>query len=391
MRSISRILPLLVLPMLALAVACGDDGGDDGGDVKAPRKDQWDPVVQSFPFPQSGDTPVTTLTIGGSNPENWTNRGDIEVYLTGPDNEITVEMRRFTSADSDDQANDNYANMSLWAFASSGVGKPDEQDPLTNCTTNGVWLDGCQIRVYYDGLQQPIRDGADLRVTLPASYNGELIVNTTDNIEDSQYVDRSDVKIKGLRGNAEVELDSGNVDVFFARDARPGEGLCDPATIDACETFVNPDTMEDDPWSIDCPCTDYGALQVSSRVSQSTNITVDIPSGLWATANSNNKHPGLTTISTPTCTADTNCDGLSCRDESFEESKPWRRQTEFNDPNPTDASTAVATGGYNMILTSESCSDVDFHPAPEDFENEPEVETRGNILVCSGCVDIPNP
>lgn len=393
MRSISRLLPLFVLPCLLLAVGCSDDSDTEG--TKAPRKDAWDPVVDKFPFPQvdvedQGIAGVRSITIGGSDPENWTNRGDVEVFLTGPDNEITVEMRRFTSADSETQASENYANMSLWAFATSGVGKPGDQEPETNCTTNGVWLDNCQIRVYYDGLQQPIRDGADLRVTLPASYDGEIVINTSDNIEDSQYVDRSDVTVKGLRGNAEITVDSGNVNVFMARDALPGETICDPATIDACVNWTDPDTMEADPWSIDCPCTDYGSLLIASRASQSSNITVDIPGGLWATANSNNKQPGLTTISTPTCTAETACDGLDCRDDQYEESQPWRRRTEFNDPGG-DNSSAVEAGGYNMILTSESCSNVDFHPTPESFEDEPEVEKRGDLLVCNGCLDIPNP
>jgi hypothetical protein len=331
---------------------------------------------------------VRTLVIGGTDVgDNFINRGDVEVFFNGPEGQVTVQLRKFTFAPDAAQAQENWDRLIPWNYSGS-VAPPSEENEPENCTQ--AFRDGCQVRVWYNGQTQPVRDGADIRVTLPPSYVGHLDIVTEDNIAEDQYPDRGDVTIKGLRGSAEIELDSGNVQVKLADGILEGP-TCGPEAVAACEGYLDPDTMDPKPWDTNCGCTDFGQVKVASRPERATNVTVDMPGDLWGTANMENAQPGMTKSSDPLCTASVSeCQGIdACEDLIYDDNFPWKRQTEFNDPG--DA--APAGAGFGFPLKSESCQNVTVVDGPDDFDEtaEPPTEKRGDLVVCSGCLDIPNP
>jgi hypothetical protein len=42
-------------------------------------------------------------------------------------------------------------------------------------------------------------------------------------------------------------------------------------------------------------------------------------------------------------------------------------------------------------LVSAACQKVTYVESPDDYGEEPAVETRGDLKVCSGCLDIAEP
>ena len=330
---------------------------------------------------------VTSLDIGGlAVDENFHNRGDVEVFFTGDEGKITVQMRKFTFAADEEGARENWDRLEPWAY-SSGVVPPGPDNAEDDCSE--AFRNGCQIRVWYNGQIQPQRDGADIRVILPGSFQGELNIVTEDNIaEADNYPDRGDVTIKNLKGEANIELDSGNVEVSLHKDILEAPE-CGPELVEACENWEDPDTMEPAPWDVQaCGCAEFGKVKVDSRPERATNVTIDMPGDLWATATLENKQAGLTKDSDPLCTAEVDCDGLgACNDIKFDDAFPWKRTTEINDPGDS----ALEGVGYGFNVNSEACQNVAFVSDPEDWGSEPGIETRGNLLVCNGCTDIAAP
>ncbi len=358
-----------------------DNGTCQPGLICAPL--EADPSVQACVDPPNDE--VRSLYIGGRAIEdNFVNRGDIEVFFNGPEDKITVQMRKFTFAPDEATAQANWDRLIPWAYSGSVV--PPGPDIIDDdCSL--AFRDGCEIRVWYDGLTQPVRDGADIRVILPPSYMGNLDIITEDNVEEDQYPDRGDVTVSGLRGTADIELDSGNVQIDLAADVLEAPA-CGAEAVKACEDYVDPETMEPAPWALQCGCTDFGKVRVESRGERAANVTVDMPGDLWATARMENAQPGLTKDSDPLCTAIAECGGIDdCEDLNFDPAFPWKRDVEFNDPGDT----AVEGVGYGFDLTSEACQNVAFASEPDDWGSEPDVETRGNLKICSGCLDIPAP
>jgi len=79
---------------------------------------------------------------------------------------------------------------------------------------------------------------------------------TEDNIAEDAYPDRGDVRVKGWRGALlDVVTDSGNVEIKMADDTLSAP-LCGAAANQACDEYVDPDTMEAAAWSLDCGCTE---------------------------------------------------------------------------------------------------------------------------------------
>lgn len=327
---------------------------------------------------------VSTLVIGGTDvDDNFINRGDVEVFFTGPEGAITVQMRRFTFAPDEAVAQENWDRLLPWIYSGSVVPPSDEIEE-DNC--KDAFRDGCQVRVWYNGQTQPVRDGADIRVIMPPSFAGKLEIVTEDNIAEDTYPDRGDVRIKGLLGSAEIEVDSGNVEVKLASDILEAPS-CGPELVQMCEDYVDPDTMEAAPWDLDCGCTSFGQVRVDSRNERAANITVDMPGDLWATANMENAQPGMTESSDPLCEAIVECGNIdNCED--LRKDFPWKRQTEFNHP-AGDA--AIAGAGYGFPVTSASCQNVTYVDGPDDYGSELPTEKRGDLTICSGCVDIANP
>jgi hypothetical protein len=327
---------------------------------------------------------VSTVVIGGTDVEdNFINRGDVEVFFNGPEGKVTVQLRRFTFAPDEATAQENWDRLLAWNYSGSVV-PPSDEIAEDDCTD--AFRDGCQVRVWYNGQTQPVRDGADIRVIMPASYAGRIEITTEDNIAEDQYPDRGDVRVKGLRGSAQVELDSGNVEVKLADDILEAPP-CGAEAVMTCENFED-DEMNPIPWDTGCGCTEFGQVKVDSRNERAANVTIDMPGDLWATANMENAQPGMTTSSDPLCEAIVECDGIGdCND--LRKDFPWKRQTEFNDP-PGDA--AIEGAGYGFPITSAACQDVTYVDGPDDWgSSEPATEKRGDLTICHGCVDIANP
>jgi len=166
--ALTLLASLSALPL----VACGSDDASP----RRPSRDAWDVVAsaefvhttmddEGRPITQIGDVIVGGLEYNS----NFANRGDVIVNFDGPANRILVEFRRFTVNTSENEAQDDFAAMGLWAF-NTQVGtpsRPQDMDPDSDCTD--TWLPGCAIRAYYDGQTQLGRAGADIRVRLSAA------------------------------------------------------------------------------------------------------------------------------------------------------------------------------------------------------------------------------
>ncbi len=381
-----RAAPVLPLACV-LALACAaDEPAEPRLDCTEPHfgpveammmeREDWVVVMDAVPFPVE----VRSIAIGAQDPDNFNNRGDVEVRVDGPEGVITVEARRFAAGDGPGEIADGIEHLSI--LASTGP----ELSTANDCATS--WADGCRITVHDERGEQAPGSGADLRVTLPASYDGSIDIETADALAVDGYFGRGDVRVWGSRGDLDVKLDGGEVLVYVDREARPGATACTAADVLACETWTDPESGEADPWSLACPCLDYGRIQVGSRCDGASSITVDLPAGLWATVIAGNDQPGLTADAEPSCSATLDCPALgTCRDEQSISSHPWRRLVELNDPNPAEGSTAVAQGGLSVSLRSARCEFVDVHPAPGDFPGPAQTEKRGDVQVCSGCLE----
>lgn len=399
-------------PLVLAMAACeaepvgGNDGGSGSCNAQTPFVDDWE-VVFDGPLAAElgGDNAplnVATMIVGGTVVEdNFMNRGDIEVYYTLPPIDpangigmMRVEMQRFTGACDQADAQENFASIQPWIYASSSVSPPGELDPAEECTATTSFYSGCRIRVYYNGLTQPARDGANIRVFLPQNYRGTINATTEDNLwPEGTYFKRSNVIMKDLFGEANVQLESGTVQVKLAENILPAP-FCDPRPEENqefnadCENFVNPDTMEPAPWDKDCGCADkLGVLNVDTIEPESANITVDAPADFWTTINASNQQPGQTVGDS--CLAEVMCDDFtSCEKDSARctDSEPWACAAITNKP-----SGALDNTGYSLSLTSTNCADVPFHASPNDAGTDPQTEQRGNVTVCSGCLDIPTP
>jgi hypothetical protein len=323
---------------------------------------------------------ISTLTVGGSiTNDNFANRGDVEVYYTNDSNVISVQMRRFTFADAEDEA--AFDKLSLWAY-NVGVAPPTPEMAPNKCD-EGVWLDSCQIRVYYDGLAQPLRDGADLRVFLPRTWEGVLEIETQDNdFEPERYPDRGDVTVKGAAGSVDVELDAGNVQIEMASDLEEAPLECDADQHQAC-------------WDVDwdvadptCNCTEFGGIRVASRAGRASNVTIETPPDIWISASMQNEQPGINPQSDPLCTATIACDEFdACDLDPLNAGMDWKVGAFIND---TDSN--IDGAGYTVNVNVGACAEVPFASGPDDFDAEdPESEARGFLHLCSDCLDIATP
>ncbi len=287
---------LLCAPVLC---ACPTEEPADGsGDTDAgsaalpfdgsqPVDDAWTLEIDQ-PF---DPVAVQTLVIGGAEyADNFANRGNITVLYADTDR-ITVQMRRFTFASDASDAQADFGRLSLWAYETLGnPSPPGQMNPAEGCVDlsgQAAWRDGCQIRVYYDGLNQIARSGADFRVTLPRTFTGALVLGTEDNDADPDYQDRGNVCVEGLAGSAEVDLGAGEAFVSLAADINPFP-LCTAADITACE---------DAGWRSGCPCLAVQGvgnnLIVRGGDGQAADATVDVPEPLWGRYNLRNEGDGM--------------------------------------------------------------------------------------------------
>lgn len=377
----------------------GDDGGDgtggdgtgDGGDGgipptgTGPYRDAWVTEIDAeFPYVVDDfQIGITSITVGGDPfSDNFANRGDVIVRFDNDSNRITVEMRRFTWADSEDAARAEYAKMQLWAYSTNVTSPkaPAEMDPARDCT-NGAWQDGCGIRVYYEGQIQPAYAGADFRVSLPAEYRHTVNVVTGDVDADADYRNPGDACIEGLNGTADVELRNGLAYVTFADDITPGP-TCRAEEIEACETWTS--NGQPAPWSPECPCQAFGRAKIETSGAGASTMVIDSPPNLW-TAMTLENHGDAQSADGEHCTA---LIDWSTGDVDIEADPalPWRVRGEANHP-----SGGIEFAGYAIQAFSDQCAPVQHTDNPADYVGpgngaDQDVELRGDITVCNDCI-----
>ena len=368
-----RLLPHTLLSIAAFAMlSAGCNGGGDDGDLpRVPFVDDWE-TVATLPAAQFG-----LISVGDTiTSDNFANRGDVEIlYVAGTD-AITIEMQRFTVAESEAEADENFAKMQYWGYALSSPEPPAADNELDQCINpDPDVVDRCYIRNYYDGQTQPIRDGANFRVTVPEGWAGDVLVVTSDNLAEGveTYPDRSNVTVDGLNGNLEVELDSGNVAVRM-----------DPniAHFAGCS---NSDTCEADGFPMGCGCSVPTNVLVENRVGQASNITVDVGAAdNWYTMILENRGD-FSASDDFVCNATIDCSPFAdCAINEEYAGDPAQERAEINFP---DNGMAAEGAGIRIALTSEDCANITYADGPEDHGSDalPE-EKRGEVQVCIGCL-----
>ncbi|MCX4240413.1 hypothetical protein [Paraliomyxa miuraensis] len=384
-----------VVPSLALAaIAIGVTGCPDGPPGiadRSPFRDGWVVEVDAdfVHTDAEGTRAIFDMTVGGrEDGDNFANRGDIIVTFDGPPNRILVEMRRFTFSTNQEAADLDFDDLSLWAFASS-TGRPQDQDPADDCS--GSWQNACQVRVYFDGLSQLERSGADLRVTLPPDYRQKINIVTQDNIEEEDYLNRGNVCVSNLFASANIETESGKVWAQLARDVNPAP-KCSLEQIDKCENWTVDDGMGNDvpaAWAPECDCIavgggEFGRLAIDSRDETAADIVVDVPDGLWASIKAENQGDGQEE-------AGDHCEA-KVEVANFERAETgndfsWQAFGNANYPGMP----AIGGAGFSINAISSSCEPVAYTERPEDFVGtgkgeDQDSEERGNVTVCTNCI-----
>ncbi len=388
-----RFTDVWILAAGVLIAGCGGGCGGQppGTSARAPYRDSWRVVADGdFIHTTADGAQIFDITIGGrEDRDNFANRGDIIVNFDGPANRILVEMRKFTFSASDEGAEADFDDLSLWAFNSS-LGRPQDQDPADDCVASG-WQNSCDVRVYFDGQSQLKRSGADFRVTLPPDYRYKLNIATQDNIEEEDYLNRGNVCVSNLFGTATIETESGKVWTSLARNISPAP-LCSQAQIDKCENWTQDDGNGNQvaaPWAPECDCIavgggQFGRLEIKSREETAADIVADLPAGLWATVKAENGGDGQEQ-------AGEHCDATielaNFAPNETGNDNPWEAFGSINYPGPP----AISGAGYSVQITSASCEPVAYTEDPDDFVgtgkgDDQESSERGNVRVCTDCI-----
>ncbi len=387
---------LPALAMLALVACAGGGSGctqePPGTSQRSPFRDDWRVAAdQAFEHTLAdGTAQIFDITIGGREEnDNFANRGDIIVNFDGPENRILIELRRFTFATTEDAAELDYEDLSLWAYTSD-PGRPQDQDPADDCIMSG-WQNACEVRVYFDGLSQLKRSGADIRVTMPPSYRYRVTAKTQDNIEEEDYLNRGNVCIDNLFASASVEVESGKVWATLAREVTEAP-KCSLEQIDKCENW----TVENEngemvpaPWAPECDCIavgggEFGRLEINSREETAADIVVDVPKGLWASVKAENTGDSQEAAGEH-CEATIELADFVPNDTGND--SPWEAFGNVNYPGEP----AIAGAGFSIVASSKSCEPVAYTEHPDDFVGtgkgeEQSSEERGNVRVCTDCI-----
>ena len=378
-----RLIPL-VLPCLALLTACPEP--PPTGEGSEPYIDEWR-VVAEGPVDELTFLSVGDRLISG----NFANRGDVTVILDAAATTVKVEMQRFTIATSQTAADGNFSRMQYWGYNAATPGQRDPMNPddaaLLCFSPENT---GCYIRAYYDGQTQPVRDGANFRVTLPAGWDGDLEITTEDNINDGieTYPDRSDVVVTGLAGTLSVDLDSGNASIKVDPSIDHYAGC---SANDLCETG-DPNAMPPlGAYDPTCGCTDPTFIKVITGTGQASNITIDVPTTSAVTGNPRwydvrlENEGTFSAGSDFVCQATIDCDafGPGCLinpDYASIEYKEWAAINYPGDP-------AIPATGIQINATSKDCANIAYLEDPKDYDlDEFPLEQRGNVRVCSRCL-----
>ena len=361
------------LALVLLSTACSGDDGSSTSDPFAvvPFEDEWREVVNtSFPL----DT-VKSITVGRREfNDNFASRGDVEVLFDQDEERIVVEMRKYTMQRDQEEADETFAKLSLWAYASSGnPEQPSAMDPAEECSA--AWQDGCRIYAYYDGRSQPFRSGADFRVHLPKGYRNQLNVETEDNTAEDGYKKRGDITVKDLCGSATLQMESGVAKVRMCSALQEGP-TCSAEAIATCEAMG---------WDASCPCTDFGQLKITANEPFAGDIVVDFPEGLWANVSMENTVAGSECLASfDSCSMADESAGTCVKVQSTENLA--KGKAEYNYPGEP----ATPGVGYAFNLEANGCETVFYVDDPEDYVlgemESPKSERRGNLRVCEDCL-----
>lgn len=388
---------LYVLSSAALLAGCGDDNNPQVV-MQEPIRDKWrtehEGDIDLIDEDNDNLPRINEITVGTPDPfgDNFLNRGDVIVDFTGEEGKIKIELRRFTFANSEAQAEEDiFPKIELWAY-NSGITspkRPADMEEDADCTDDAEdWLDGCGVYIYYDGQNQLERAGADIRVTLPPEYRQEISILATDNLIEDSYPNHGDVCINNLNASASVGLESGVAFVKMADDITPAPG-CEAAGVNDCVNVDDDATIAamEGLWSANCACAknlDMGSLTVEADDPYAANITVDAPVDLWASITAENEAGGGGDETCPVDVMDNYGDRFVPDEAQFDPNEPWRLIGDANKPSEA----ALAGGGFAFKLTSAECNPVAAVENPSDWvaEGDPDVETRGLITVCSDCL-----
>jgi hypothetical protein len=347
-----------------------------------PFRDEWR-VAHEGAF-SSAD--VQDIRIGNAlgYGDNFVNRGDVIVDFSGAAGEITIELRRFTWAGSEAQAQEDFDDLLLWAYDDrvDMPAAPADMDPTTRCDGDTPsWPDGCAIYVYYDHLAQLQRSGADIRVTLPADYRNDIAISTADNLAEEDYPNHGDVCVSNLNASIDVELQSGLAFVTLAPETTPSP---------ECESQA-PDLFQDciggaEPWALSCGCIaqgyPFGSVKIDSLEPSAPSITVDIAQPtLWTAFRAENA--GMNDLMGMNCPA--SVEGIDNVEFAVNDpSIPWRLIGEANHP----SASAPAGAGFSLQLTANACAQIYSVESPGawDPDLEPEASLRGPVAICAGCL-----
>ena len=353
--------PALLACSFIVLAACGSP--PPSGGTNEPYIDEWQTIGAG---PADG---ISLLSIGNVDTgDNFINRGDVEVIYAEGTNEITFEMQRFTSATSRDRAQDAFDRMEFWGYSLATAVPPNQASPSDQCFADGN--SSCYVRLYYVGQDQPARTGANFRVTVPAGWDGDLRIVTSDNTID--FPQRSNVTVDGLAGNLEVALDSGNVNVRV-----------DPS-IDHFAGCAASDQCEEDgfPPAPDCTCDTPTSITIENNEGQASNITVDVPEDRWYNVileNQGNFSAGSDFV----CNATIDCDDIGeCDINPDFANVVWHERAEINYPGDP----ALNGNGINVFVVSSACADIETVEFDNwDADPYPE-EKHGDLRLCSGCL-----
>jgi hypothetical protein len=367
-----RLLPPAFLAVAAIVslTACPQPTEPD---ASRPFVDDWEEVA-SLPAAQ-----FTLLSVGDRlASDNFSNSGDIEVRYEAGTDKITIEMQRFTVAESQAVADEAFSRMQYWGYNIVTPEAPSEENMIDSCfNPDPDAVDRCYVRVYYDGLFQPVRDGAHFRVTIPAGWDGDLELVTSDNLEEGidTYPERGDILVDGVAGNLLVDLDSGNVDVKL-----------DPNT-DHYAGCGNNDACVEMGYIMGCGCSEPTNISIANTSGQASNITVDLGNpDAWYTMILENRGT-FSSSDDFVCNATIKCSdfGDNCELDPAYTGIAYQERAEVNFP----GGEAIAGAGIRVSLISESCANIKYADGPDDYDVDPlPEEKRGELLVCVGCLDL---
>lgn len=332
---------------------------------------------------------VTILSVGRLEQEgNWGNKGDIWIEYDAPDGKIQIETRPYTHAECEEDANNIFDSMYLWAATTSTPTIYKELDDDETCialeTDKGktlpdpgesiAWKDGCYIYHYYDGQTAPQRSGTDIRVHLPPDYKGEVDAITSDNDVEDDYPLRGDITVNGLCNGGKFKLSNGTANIKMCSDLSLAPN-CSAEQIETCN---------DAGWTIDCGCDSFGQLEVAANPATGPDITIDFPNNIWAYVKYDNEQEGAVAGEPTSCDASVeNCSGDICMiDQSGE--TPWKGNITYNLP----SADATVGAGYAITTVQERCQAVPEVNSPDDWEAgvAPEGDRRGFTTLCTGCL-----